>query len=301
MSGTLIIVNANAANGRAGDRWKTIEPFVRQYFSPVKVAITNSSDEVELYIQQAYETGLTCVISIGGDGTNHSVINALIAQYAVRPNQPSIVYGMLPVGTGQDWARSTGIPFDMQAAVYWLANATPTLVDVGQVSLENQAVYFLNIASVGISGDVVTRVEQSSRRPWSFLTATIRSLLSFQPPTVQIRLDNEDWYEGTIYLVAIANGTTFGRGMKIAPLADSRDGLLDVVVVEAVSWLRALDVLRRVYDGSHLEVESVHYKRATSVEIMSHSLPLSMELDGEFAQGRTLKFTVRQGLLKLLT
>jgi diacylglycerol kinase (ATP) len=300
MSKTLIVLNPHAANGQAGKLWSTIEPILWDYLGELVIAVTQSSDDVAQHIHQAYEAGLTRVISIGGDGTNHGLINALVAHNEHYPDQPKMEYGMLPIGTGRDWARSQGIPFDIQAAAKWIAEAKPKAVDVGQVQLSNKPVYFLNVASVGISGDVVTRVEKSQRRPWSFLSATVRTLIDYQPSEIQIRLDGKDWYEGKSYLVAIANGTTFGRGMKVAPFANISDGLFDVVLVEGMSRLRALDALRRVYDGKHLDVKYVHHAQATSIDIMSQSSLLGMELDGEYARGQHLRFDIKPNMLNLL-
>lgn len=300
MPKTLIVLNPHAANGRAGQLWSSIEPILWDTLGDLVIAVTQSPDDVARHIHQAYEAGLTRVISIGGDGTNHSLINALVSHNQKYPDASQMEYGILPVGTGQDWARSMGIPFDIEDAARWIAEAKPKAVDVGQVELYGDSVYFLNVASVGISGDVVTRVEQSNRRPWSFLSATLRTVIGFQPPTVQIRLDDKDWYEGSSYLIAIANGTTFGRGMKIAPLANIGDGVFDVVLFEGMSRLRAVNVLRNVYAGDHLSMSPVHHQRATSVEIISQSTTLGMELDGEFAQAKTLKFCLKQGLLNLL-
>lgn len=300
MSKTLIVINPHAANGRAGELWSTIQPMLWDYLGELVVVMTQSSDDVAQHIYQAYESGLTRVISIGGDGTNHSLINALVAHHEQYPNQTQMEYGMLPIGTGRDWARSLGIPFDIEAAAKWLAEAKPNAVDVGQVQLAGKTVYFLNVASVGISGEVVTRVEKSKRRPWSFLSATVRSLINYQTPDIQIRLDGNDWYEGRSYLVAVANGTTFGRGMKVAPFANISDGLFDVVLVEGMSRIRAIDALRRVYDGKHLDIKHIRHVQAKSVEIVSQS-ELGMELDGEYATGQTLRFDIKQGVLNLLS
>lgn len=200
MSQTLIVLNPHAANGRAGQLWSSIEPILWDTLGDLVVAVTQSPDDVARHIHQAYEARLTRVISIGGDGTNHSLINALVSHNQKYPDATQMEYGILPVGTGQDWARSMGIPFDIEDAARWIAEAKPKAVDIGQVELYGDNVYFLNVASVGISGDVVTRVEQSNRRPWSFLAATLRTVINFQPPTVQIRLDDQDWYEGSSYL-----------------------------------------------------------------------------------------------------
>ncbi len=300
MSKTLIVLNPHAANGRAGQLWSTIEPILWDKLGELVVAVTQTSADVAHHIHEAYSAGLTRVISIGGDGTNHSLINALAKHNETYPDMPPMQYGMLPVGTGRDWARSLGIPFDIEDAAEWIVNAKPTPVDVGQVQLDDRSVYFLNIASVGISGDVVKRVEQSKRRPWSFLSATLRTMLAYQLPDVQIRVDGQDWYEGRSYLTAIANGTTFGRGMQVAPTAEITDGLFDVVHFEGMNHLRAIDTIRRVYSGGHMTAKPVHYTRAKAVEIIGVKGLLGMELDGEFAQGQNLRFDLKQGILYLL-
>jgi len=300
MNKTLIVLNPHAANGRAGQLWSTIEPLLWEYLGELVVAVTQSPNDVAQHIHEAYSAGLTRVISIGGDGTNHSLINALASHNEQYPNAPQMQYGMLPIGTGRDWARSMGIPFEIESAAKWIATAEPKPVDVGQVQLDDRSVYFLNIASVGISGEVVRRVEKSPRRPWSFLSATLQSMLSYDLPAVQIRVDGKDWIEGTSYLTAIANGTTFGRGMQVAPTANISDGLFDVVHFEGMNHLRAINTIRQVYSGGHMNAKPVHHVRARIVEVSGVDEPLGMELDGEFAQGRTLRFDLKQGLLNLL-
>jgi len=160
----------------------------------------------------------------------------------------------------------------------------------------------LNIASAGMGGEVAARVNRSkTRRPWTFLAATVATLLRYQPRTLKIALDGVPWFDGSAYFAAIANGTTFGHGMKIAPKADIHDGLFDIVLLENISRLRILMALRRVYDGSHLTRPEIHYAQAKEVRITSGGAPISLELDGEVASGHELTFQVRPAALQLLT
>jgi diacylglycerol kinase (ATP) len=137
------------------------------------------------------------------------------------------------------------------------------------------------------------------RRPWTFLASTVRSILNYQPAPLQVQLDDTDWYEGKALVVAVANGTTFGHGMKIAPNAQIDDGLFDVILVKDVSKLETLMALRRVYDGSHLTHRAVDFRKAKRVQIRS-AAPISLDLDGEFADGVQMTFEVRPGMLRLL-
>ncbi len=85
---------------------------------------------------------------------------------------PPMIYGNLPIGTGRDWARGQGVPFnDLKAAARWIAAAEPRPTDIGKLTHERGHEYFLNIASAGISGEIAERVNRASnRRPWSFMT-----------------------------------------------------------------------------------------------------------------------------------
>lgn len=301
MDKTLIILNPHAAGGSAGAIWKDLEPLLWQRLGQLVVAITQRPEEVAEHLDKAYASGLTRVIAIGGDGTNHALINALAEQNARNPQGPPMIYGNFPIGTGRDWARGVGIPYrDVQAAAEWIAEAKPQPVDIGSVEYDGRQRYFLNIASAGISGDVAIRVNsQPRRRAWTFLQATIASMLRYAPEQVRIALDGAAWYEGAAYLLAVANGTTFGRGMKIAPEARHDDGLFDVVLVKGMSKPRILMAFEQVYRGAHLSHSKVQFDRAKQVRIQT-AAPLYFELDGETYHGRELAFAMHPGLLQML-
>ncbi|MCU0500100.1 MAG: diacylglycerol kinase family lipid kinase [Anaerolineae bacterium] len=302
MSRTLIILNPYAAGGKAGKLWTEIEPILWEKLGELVVAITQRPEEVAIHLDKAYASGLTRVISIGGDGTNHALVNAIATLSEQHPDGDPIIYGILPVGTGRDWARHAGIPLDISAAATWIASATPHPTDLGLITDHDtgQREYFLNIASAGLGGEVDRRVNRAKvRRPWTFLGATIAAILRYQAQPLTIQLDGVDWFEGKALVAVIANGTTFGHGMRIAPHAKTDDGLFDVVLVKNASKLETLMTLRKVYDGSHLTHPAVKAGRARQVQITSpDGLPL--DLDGEYTRARHLTFDLRAGVLQLL-
>ncbi len=300
---TLIILNPHAGSGRAGRIWREVEPLLWEALGELVIAVTERPEEVAQHLDKAQAIGVSRVIAIGGDGTNHALINALAELNERNPGGDPLIYGNLPIGTGRDWARGQGIPFDnLKAAAEWIAHAQPQATDIGKLAHEGGHEYFLNIASAGMGGEVVQRIEQlSQRRPWTFMATTIRTLLTHEPQVMEITLDGKDWYEGKAYAVAIANGTTFGHGMKIAPNALQRDGLFDVVLVKGVSRLEILAAFQRVYTGTHLTHPAVMSAQAAEVKIHSPQATLGLELDGEAANGSDLTFSVQPGLLKILT
>ncbi len=301
-SKTLIILNPHAAGGRAGKVWTQIEPILWDKLGELVLAVTQHPEEVALHLDKAYASGLRRVISIGGDGTNHALVNALADLNAEHPDSAPMIYGTLPVGTGRDWARSRGIPFDIEQAAEWVATAQPQATDIGLLQTESMREHFLNIASTGLGGDVDARVNRvQKRRPWTFLRATIETIMRYSPQRIQVKLDGELWYDDKSWLAVVANGSMFGHGMQIAPKASVTDGLFDVIVLEAVSRMTLLRALRLVYSGEHLMHPAVHYRRAKNIDIVSPSGQLGIDLDGEYAQGESLKFSMRPGLLQLLT
>lgn len=303
MTKTLIILNPHAASGLAGQLWQEIEPVLWEKLGELVIAVTQRPQEVAAHLDKAYEMGLTRVISIGGDGTNHALINALAEANERHPDGEPMVYGNLPIGTGRDWARGLGVPFgSIRAAADWIAHAQPHPTDIGMLTYDGKREFFLNIASAGLGGEVSRRVERvRQRRPWTFARATLTTIAMYHPQPMQITLDGREWYEGNAYAVAIANGTTFGHGMKIAPNAQVRDGLFDVVLVKGIARARVLAAFGRVYSGTHLTHPGVLSAQAKQVKIRSPKGLVEMELDGEYAVGHDLTFTVRPGLMPILS
>jgi len=306
---TLIVLNPHAGGGRAGRLWTEIEPLLWRELGELVIAVTQRAADVAEHLDKAYAAGVRRVVSVGGDGTNHALVNALATLRAQggAAFEP-IEYGILPIGTGRDWARGSGLPLhSLQEAARWIARARPRPIDLGLMTLAGAPdapvlrEHFLNIASVGLSGAVTQYVNsRRARRPWTFLEATVVTLLRMQPPTVQMRIDDQDWYEGRAFLVAVANGTTFGHGMRIAPEANVADGLFDVVLVKEAPLASILMALRRVYDGSHVTHPAVRIARARTVSIRGIGSSLGAELDGEPASGRELTFSIQPGALQML-
>lgn len=300
---TLIIVNANACGGKAVAVYKNAEGRIAELFGDLTIAVSEKPEDVGRHLDAAAAAGVDLVVAFGGDGTNHSVINAL----AERPGLGA-AFGSLPVGTGTDWARALGIPSDPAAAVDWLMRAKPVLCDLGRLEYRDAQNgdlparrFFLNISSAGVSGAIVARVNRLRRRTaLTFLRTTIAALFKYRPQRITVECDGEEFYQGPSYLLAVANGRFFGRGMRVAPDALVDDALFDVVLVEGMPRLRILLALRTVFSGRHLRRKDVHHRRAASVRVHSEDGPLSLDLDGEEALGQDLAYTVLPGALRVL-
>lgn len=293
MTKSLVIINPTAGGGRGMVVWQEVEHYLRQQLGDVSTVITRSPDEVLNCLKQASEEGATRVISIGGDGTNNSIVNAIMAHNQAHPSQP-LSFGSIPAGTGRDWARGAGTPLDPRQAIDWIANTRLRPIDVGLATLDGVPRYFLNISSAGISNDVVQRVENAPKGgKLTFFKAIVSSLIYYKAQPVKISLDGESWFEDDVLIVAIANGRYFGQGLFVAPSASVDDGAFDVVVARGMPFLRTLQLLMQMYSGSHISNSRVKLKRAKEVRVVSQSeQPIGLDLDGEGTQAREISYRI---------
>jgi len=291
---TLVILNPYAGGGRARQLWRELEPVMQNTFPDMLGVVTETPNAIPDVLQQAVGRNVRTVIAVGGDGTTHAVVNQLVAL------APDVAFGQIPIGTGQDLARALGIPTNPIEAVRWLATQSTHPIDLGQITLDDNPHYFLNIASAGVSGEVDRRMEHAPRYPWTFWATTVQSFLTYTPSPVQVWIDDEEWYNGRIWLAVAANGSTFGRGMKIAPDASVQDGQLDFLLVKDVSRLTAVRAFNTVYRGKHLQRPEVIFKRGQTMRLVSQDGMLPMDLDGEVAYAHTVEIRIIPQAIQML-
>lgn len=290
---TLIILNPNAGSGQARQIWPQIEAKANDLFNNPLLVITETPDDVRTAIAEAYAQGVRRVFAMGGDGTNHSLINALINLQETHPDWEPIVYGSLPVGTGRDWARYINMPLDPAAALDWLNTTPPQPVDVGKVTADGKTEYFLNIASSGLGGYVADSVNRLAKRyPWTFFRQSFEAILKFQPNPITVRVDGEEWYTGKAFIAVVANGGVFAHGMKIVPHAVDNDNQFEVLIIQDTSRLQVLSVLAMVYTGAHLRNPAVEYRQGQHVEIDGKGLTVGIEMDGETLNAEHITFAI---------
>jgi diacylglycerol kinase (ATP) len=251
-----------------------------KYLGKLEVAVTERPEQVAEHLHRAAARGIDRVIGVGGDGTNHSIVNALLNGEESLP----MTFGTVPVGTGVDWARTLRVPYGLEDAARWLADARPRTIDIGRYSNGGGARFFLNVASVGLSGEVDKRVNaQSERHTWTFVKAVVDVLLHYEPQMMTVRVDGGLFYHGRAYLLALANGQYFGKRLWIAPKAEIKDGIFDVLLAAGVSrWRVIFQVLPLLYLGRHTNLDNILYTRGRIVEVVpGRDEVLGLDMDGE--------------------
>jgi YegS/Rv2252/BmrU family lipid kinase len=286
-----LIVNPAAGGGKAGRLGPELERTLRGHGLTVRRVETRDLQHARELALEAARLGET-VVALSGDGMLGAIADAL-------RTIPGAVLGVLPGGRGNDFARVLGIADDPQAACGTIAHGAPRPVDVGEAA--GRA--FVGIASVGFDSDA-NRIANEAPSWLGGLVYTygaLRALASWQPATFEIELDPPgERHTFTGYSVGAANSKAYGGGMYAAPDALLDDGLLEVIVVEAMSRRRFLaDLLPKVFKGTHVQLPTVRVFRAKEVEI-SADRPFTMYADGDPIGDLPLRVRALQGAINVL-
>lgn len=240
--------------------------------------------------KEAITEGYDVIAAVGGDGTVREVALALV-------NTDSVL-GILPCGTGNDFSRPLGISTELSKAVDVLLDGEDHPVDAG---MANDQIFF-NVAGFGFDVDVLDYTELYKPKHKNGSIAYLRGVLKAMFD-LKLRKTTLEFPDGTLekncLLTAAGNGTHFGGGMMVTPLADFQDGLLDICIIHDVNRISLLTVLPRFMKGKHLSCHKmVTYRKEPWVKITCD--PVSrIEVDGERMDGTPVTFKILPGALKV--
>jgi diacylglycerol kinase (ATP) len=244
--------------------------------------------------EAASEARDSLLVVVGGDGTVNEVVNGLAGTGAEL--------AVLPAGTGQDFARSHGIPSGFDDAVRAALGGGQRTIDLGRVECAGGAGrYFANVGSAGMSGAVARRANSMTKvlgGRATFFYALTREFLAWRNTQVVVELDDGVRREGALHDVIVANGRYHGGGMKLAPDASQDDGLFDLVLIGDVTKLDFLTTAPKLYSGRYLSHPKVELLRSSTV-VVEAAEPLPLEVDGEPIGTTPARFEIVPSALRL--
>lgn len=228
-----------------------------------------SADESRELLRTAIDLGTDAVVVAGGDGTVHLAIQEVAGT--------GIPLGIIPVGSGNDFAATLGITQgDVAAAAETVAAGRTRSIDLARVTRgDGSTAYFGSVLASGFDSKVNDRANAmrwprgGSRYNIAILVEFIR--LAGIPYEVELELPDgaRERIAGDLVMATVGNGRSYGGGIPICPDADLADGLLDLVLVRPAGRLRLLRLLPRVYQGTHATVAEVSIRRIRSVRLSS--------------------------------
>ncbi len=237
---------------------------------------------------RAGEGGIDRIIIGGGDGTLNGAIPGLLAA--------GLPFGILPLGTANDLARSLGIPLELEAAARVIAEQQPRPVDLGDV---NGHRYF-NVASVGFSAELAAELKAEAKQRWGELgygIAAFRLLRRARPFTATLMHDGRVQRVKTIQ-VSVGNGRHYGGGLTVSEDARPDDGLFDVYSLEVAHWWRLVALIPWLRSGTHGRWRDVRAFRTTALELRTRK-PRPVNTDGELTTHTPAVFRLHRAALRV--
>jgi diacylglycerol kinase (ATP) len=283
-----LFLNPVAGRGRAGRHAHEIVQLFGSNGIDVSIIESSALGDLERQVfEYANGSGEPFIVA-GGDGSVHEAVNGLLRA------QGKNAFGLVPIGTGNDFAKACTIPLDWRSAVGLLAGrmkdgVAPRCVDAG---LMNDR-YFANGVGIGFDAKI-NRIARKYRWPIGdlvYLVAVLEGLWDgVITPNVLMRYADQE-YRGRITLANVSNGAWVGGMFYIAPMAENDDGRLDLVYAEPVSRPRILRLLPALIKGSHIDEPDVHVHGVDAFELIADE-PIPCHLDGEVQPLQT-EFRVR--------
>ncbi len=290
---TLILANPNAGSLEGRDELQSAVSSMEG----TTVVFTESPGDVEGRARESLEEDWDCVVAAGGDGTIHEAVNGLSRDF--RKSR----FGVLPLGTGNDLARSLGVPADLEQALDVLRRGEVRALDVIRVRFEGGLERVcLNAATGGFADELNEALDEGTKKAWGPLSY-LRSAVEVVPDLKSFRLELEPEGQETTslraYSVAIANGRCVASGVQVAPEAYLDDGLLDVLVIPEIHVGQMAMLAPQVLAGRHLTSELIRFLRAGKVTVTADP-PFPFNLDGEVHGTTPATFEVIPQALKVV-
>jgi diacylglycerol kinase (ATP) len=254
----VLLVNPTSGKGRAARVAGPVAARLRGGGIEVEQVVGADAADAEARARAAVAAGVDALVALGGDGMVHLAIQALAGT--------GVPLGVIPAGTGNDFAHELDLPDDTDAAADVVIGGKTRVIDAVQVGDR----WFGDVLGSGFDSMVNERANRMSwpRGKSRYNLAILAELRVFKPLPFVITLDGERW-ETEAMLVAVGNGSAYGAGMHVCPDAIIDDGLLDVTVLGPVGKGRFMRMFPKVYKGTHVELPEVTVRRAKEVRLES--------------------------------
>lgn len=282
-----LIVNPSSGREHGVEQAAAIVAGLRRKYAGVEVFFTQGDGDAEEAAQQALKDRCGAIFVAGGDGTLNEAVNGIAAVNALD----AVHFGIVPLGTGNDFASALGIPLEIDEALEVLLRGTLLDVDLGRVNGR----VFLNTSGGGYVAEVsiaVTPQLKTIAGRLAYLIGGAQALLEYEPVRATVKVEpGHVTFDLGLYAYAVCNSRLIGGGRLIAPEAIIDDGLLDVCLIEEMSAVEFVALGRKVADGGHVDDPRVHYLQGSSV-VIDFARDTNINTDGEVLSATRAEYTV---------
>lgn len=288
---TCIIVNPNA--GSVEETGELQEKLAS--LPDTSVALTAAEGDAERIARDAVRSGADLVVAAGGDGTLNEVVNGLAEDFGRAR------LGLIPLGTGNDFARTINVPADLDASLAILQEGRARATDVGRVTFGGKCRHFINMAVGGFSPIVSERADEAKERwgPLAYLRGAIGALPELSGFKSTLCFADGERMEIETYNIVLSNGRYVAAGIPVAPGSILDDGLLDVLIAPVTTIPQLAVLVPQVLLGRHMESDLLVFRQTASVEITADP-PMMWNVDGEIIGDQPARFEVLPRVLQVV-
>jgi len=259
----IIIINPIAGRGRCLKIIPKIKELIKKRDHEFEILLTERKNHAKEFVSTLKDEK-RIIYSVGGDGTVNEIVNGI-------RNFENTILGVLPFGSGNDFAKSLGISHSINTLC---KDHETKKIDIGQVFYQTDSsdklheTFFVNSLGIGFDALIAHLIAKNNMLKGLplYLSAVFKGITKFMSFDVTARFDNED-YSGKKLLIAVGNGKTSGGGFKLNPFADLYDGKLDVCIIQDLSRLKILRKLPKAIFGTHTRLKEVKIKTFSESEL----------------------------------
>lgn len=266
-----------------------------QRIGSCEIQTTAQSGDAQKFARRAVTDGCELILSAGGDGTLNEIVNGIAEQ-----NSQCRV-GIVPLGTGNDFARSIGVTATVDEALEIIARGHTKAIDLVRVT-SDKVRYFANVSAGGFSGVVDEKLTSEIKKTWgplAYLRGAAAALPELRAYKTTIVFDDAETMAINLYNVIIANGRYVAGGIPVAPEAIINDGIVDVFLIPERPKAELTVLVAQILLGKHIGKDAMIYRRAAKVAV--HSKPgMWFNVDGELVGNEPALFEVMPGAMQFI-
>ncbi|MDO5442126.1 MAG: diacylglycerol kinase family protein [Bacteroidia bacterium] len=308
-SGWYIIINPHAGSGKTMAQWSIAERRLAESDILYTAAFTGYKSHAKQLAYEAAAAGYRKIMAVGGDGSVHEIFTGAMGWCEKNGvSADEFYFGVIPIGSGNDWIKSFSIPHDTVKVVDIIKRGKFMKQDVVSVSSAvDNICYMANIGGVGFDSHVCERVnakkERGRRSERIYVNSLIYTVLHLKRIQVEIIGDGESIFKGNCFSIAFGNGRYSGGGMLQTGLSEIDDGLIDVMIVPAVSLFKILKEVRRIFNGTTHESDAMIYRRCRHLKVVPLNAGSAdiVEVDGEIEGRLPMEIKVTGMMANVLT
>lgn len=323
------VVNAFAASRKAVKMWNKAESCLQREGVPFIAMMTGEGGNAMNITCTACAEGFRKFIAVGGDGTVHDVLEGIMffiegRRMAGEDVQLSeFTLSVIPLGSGNDWIKTTGVPRDISKAASLFSNGRTARQDVVKVSVLDPSAlpdekvlkisYMANVGGVGLDAKVCETVNRDKcrgkRGKVLYVKALLYHIIHRVPSYARVFCDGKKVFDGSYLSMAFGIGKYSGGGMRQTPEAVMDDGLLDMTIIPELPMSVIAKEAPKLFTGTFHTVKELVLSRATNIIVVPYdeALPCSamagdpVEVDGEVVGNAPVKFEIVHSQLNVLT